>query len=321
MKYFKSVSMVASLLTAGLITLSALPAAAAASTLSLSPASGSIVQGSSKTVSVIEDGDSVNAVTVHLSYDASKLSCNGIGGGNFGAEVSATCGGGTVTISRYVPAGSPALNGAQVVGTVNFGALAGSGSTSVTFGSSQVASNGVNTLGGTSGGTYTLTAPVSGGQGGGGTTTTGGGSTGGHAAAVAGSAAAVATANGQPNSSNTSTAASTNGATNSTAQAAAADSANKNNKKHGGGVNGTSTPSNTDTAKKAGFGVLIALLLAGLAAAGYYGYRRYYKGTNAKTTPVVAASVTKVKSLVAKKKPNTKKTTRKPASKKLTKKS
>lgn len=153
--------------------------AAGSATLSLSPSSGSYVQGVSFSVTVTETGDNVNVVTAKLTYDASKLTCNSVSGGAaFGGNVSTTCGGGTVTISRYVEAGSPAVNGSQVVGTVNFTAAATGTATVSTAAGSQIASAGSNIWNSaTTSASFTLTAPATtGGQGGEGTTT-GSGST------------------------------------------------------------------------------------------------------------------------------------------------
>jgi hypothetical protein len=136
--------------------------AAGTASLYLSPASGSHVQGSSFTVAVHENGTNVNVVTAKLTYDASKLSCTGIGGSSaFPQTISASCSGGSITISRYTNPGAPAVSGDAVVGSVNFTAIA-TGTTSVSFAAgSQIASGGVNIWNGvTTGGTYTLTAPV-----------------------------------------------------------------------------------------------------------------------------------------------------------------
>lgn len=153
-------TILASVSAFAVIALNSTPVQAAASSLYITPASGNITQGNSLTVSIVENGDNVNVVTANLNYDASKLQCNGVGGGSFAQTISASCGGGAVTVSRYVTPGQPGLNGAQTVATVSFTALASSGTTSITFGASQVASAGVNTLASTAGGSYTLTAPA-----------------------------------------------------------------------------------------------------------------------------------------------------------------
>jgi hypothetical protein len=137
--------------------------AAGSASFSLSPASGSHVQGTSFTVTVRETGSNVNVVNAKMTYDPSKLSCNSIGASSaFPATVQANCGGGSITISRYTNPGDPAVNGTQTIGTINFTALANSGSADVKFAAgSQIVSNGVNEWNGsTTGGTYTFTAPA-----------------------------------------------------------------------------------------------------------------------------------------------------------------
>ena len=148
---------------------------AAASSLYVTPASATVAMGSTFSVSIVENGDNVNVVTVNLSYDASKLSCNGVGGGSFAQTIAASCGGGNVTISRYVTPGQPALNGPQTVGSLSFTAIANNGTAGLNFLGSQVVSGGVNTLASSVGGVYTLTGSTSGNTGGG--TNSGNGST------------------------------------------------------------------------------------------------------------------------------------------------
>lgn len=134
--------------------------AAGTASLSLSPNSGSHVQNSSFTVQVNVNGTDVNVVTAKISYDASKLSCTSVGGSTaFPNTVVATCGGGSVTISRYSQTN---VSGSASVGSVSFKALANSGTAVVSFSSgSQIASNGVNIWNGnTTGGSYALTAPA-----------------------------------------------------------------------------------------------------------------------------------------------------------------
>lgn len=156
---------VSTIVTAGLALFAAAPAMAATpASFSLSPSNGTKTVGSTLSVGIYENGDNVNAVTVKLSYDATKLSCAGIGGsGAFPSEISASCGGGSVTISRYVAPGNPAVNGSQLVGTLNFAVVNPAASSSLSFAAgSQIASNGTNTWdGGSFGGSYVfVAAPV-----------------------------------------------------------------------------------------------------------------------------------------------------------------
>lgn len=144
---------------------------AAAASFTLSPASGTYAQNSSFTVGVYENGTNVNVVTAKLTFDADKLTCVSVGGSSaFPNNVAASCGNGTVTISRYTPMdadGNPTtVSGNQLVGSIIFTAKA-TGTALVKFAAgSQIASNGAQTWdGNTNGGSYTLTAPATPGRG------------------------------------------------------------------------------------------------------------------------------------------------------------
>jgi len=197
--------------------------AAGSASFTLSPSSGSYTQGNSFSVQVHENGSDVNVVTAKLTYDASKLTCTGVSGGSaFPNSVATSCANGTVTISRYTGMdgdGNPTtVSGDQVVGTVGFTAT-GTGTATVAIAAgSQIASNGSNIWNGSANsGSYTINAPVTGGQGGGsGSTSTG--STNGSTSSTSGSNSSSST--GSSNSSNKSSTTTANGskvATNSTA--------------------------------------------------------------------------------------------------------
>src|SRR5436190_8688456 len=105
-----------------------LATAAGSATLSLSPASGNIANGSSLTIGIYENSGStaINAVQANLNYPAASLSFVSItssssfpitGGDNSGA-------GGSVKISR---ATSSSLTGSHLVASVRFKALTSSG--------------------------------------------------------------------------------------------------------------------------------------------------------------------------------------------------
>jgi hypothetical protein len=150
--------------------------AAGSASFSLSPTGSTYNVNSSFSIVISETStDPVNVVTADLTYDASQLQFLGVdaNGSDFGGEVSSTGGGGSVSISRYVTPAGGNVTGTKRIATVNFKALAGSGSTAVSFaGSSKIASNGSNVWNGdTTGGSYNLATP-SAGQGGGGMTTT-----------------------------------------------------------------------------------------------------------------------------------------------------
>ena len=138
-------------------------ALAASATMSLSPGSSSIAQGSTLTVSIYENsGDEpVNAVQANLSYPADLLDFVSISSSpafSIGAQNSG--GGGGVQIARGA---LPAVTGNQVVAYVRFKAKTSSGSAAVGFagGSSVISANSnSNILAGTSGANYSLKPPA-----------------------------------------------------------------------------------------------------------------------------------------------------------------
>jgi hypothetical protein len=139
-----------------------------ASTLYLSPGSANIPQGSTVSVSVglNTKGESVNGVSAYLTYPADKLTVAWISyGGSFAIAAEGTYGGGSIRISRGSVSG--------VVGSVNVATIGFKGKTqgpaTVYFaGGSGAArtsdsSDSLN-LGGSTGGTFTVTAPLPAGQ-------------------------------------------------------------------------------------------------------------------------------------------------------------
>lgn len=142
--------------------LTSVASAAGSATLSFTSSANSVVVGSGVSVQIFENGTGVNVVTVHVTYDASKLSCSGVDTATsaFANGISATCGGGSATISRYTAPGTT-LNGSMKVATLNFTATA-QGAASMSFGaSSQIASTGVNIWNGASATkSITITTPV-----------------------------------------------------------------------------------------------------------------------------------------------------------------
>lgn len=109
--------------------------AAGNATLSLSPSSGSYKKGATFAVTIHENSGStqVNAVEADLTYSTSKLQFVSIDTNSSAFDIGARGigGSGSVEISRAKSGGS--LTGDQIVAKVNFKALAGSGSTSITF--------------------------------------------------------------------------------------------------------------------------------------------------------------------------------------------
>jgi hypothetical protein len=170
------------LASAGILAVStASPVFAAGSTsFSVAASSTSYTQGNTVTVSVYENGSNINTVKAVLSFDASKLSCAGIGASSsFPTDTPSTgCSAGTVTISRGTT--SPA-NGNVLVGTVSFTAVAsGSSSVSLTSAKAYEATTGTDTWNGAASSTSfsvsapaTTTPPTTGGSTGGSTGSTG----------------------------------------------------------------------------------------------------------------------------------------------------
>jgi len=151
------------IITVTLPLLLAAPAYAASATLYLSLSSGSVVSGSTLTLYVYEDSgtEPVNAVQANLSYPASQLQFLSISSSSaFSVVAQNTGGSGSVQIGRGA---LPSVTGNQLVATVQFKALVGSGTAAVSFaGGSQVVSANSNTniMTASPGGSYGLTAPA-----------------------------------------------------------------------------------------------------------------------------------------------------------------
>lgn len=136
------------------------PSSVFASTLSLSPGSGNIYIGSTKTVSVVLNtgGEAVNAVSAYLSYPADKMDVAWVSpGGAFSIQAENSYGGGVVKISRGNFSG---VSGRITVATIGFrGKAAGSATVSFIGGSAvpraSDSSDSLN-LGGSAGGVYVV---------------------------------------------------------------------------------------------------------------------------------------------------------------------
>src|SRR4030042_6501661 len=137
-------------------------------TLSISPATQSINQGTNFTVQVRENSNTepVNAVQANLTYDATKLdfvsldnppagtSCTTVAEGSGGA--------GSIRIARALAGGATPVTGDQLVATVTFKAKYVPGATCVSLaaGSSIVRStDNIDILGNTTSGTFTVVNP------------------------------------------------------------------------------------------------------------------------------------------------------------------
>lgn len=146
-------------------------------TISLSPSTKSLNKGDTLAISIFENsgGTAVNAVQADLNYPASLLtfvSIDPASSSAFPVDAQATGGSGTVKIGRGTT--SP-VTGNQLVGVVHFTAAA-AGTAAVSFNNSTTAvirssDNGPEALTET-GGSYTISAPSTGGTGSGGGTTT-----------------------------------------------------------------------------------------------------------------------------------------------------
>ena len=135
---------------------------AASASLYLSPASSSITNGSTFSVSVRENsgGDAVNAAEISLTYPADKLDFVSISSSSaFGIVAANSGGGGNVNIDRGA---TPAVTGDQLIATVRFKAKVASGSAAVNFASGKVISeaNTQNIVTSMKGATYTFKAPA-----------------------------------------------------------------------------------------------------------------------------------------------------------------
>lgn len=141
--------------------------AAGGASFSLSPASGSHNINATFSVNIYENSgnEAVNAVDAHVNYDQSKLQLISVSnsGSPFGlCGQQPSGGGGSATISCAKTGGG--VTGNQLVGSITFKALVGSGSASVSFASNSHIIRESDTTdiwnGVTTGGTYSFTTPA-----------------------------------------------------------------------------------------------------------------------------------------------------------------
>jgi hypothetical protein len=133
--------------------------AANPASFTLSPSTSSVVNGSTFTVSVYENGDNVNAVTTKLTFNASLVQLNSTScGGSFSSSVAETNG------QTCFTSGGTVLNGNVLALNATFTALAGTGSATVSIASgSKIVSSDTNTniwSGAASATSITLTTPA-----------------------------------------------------------------------------------------------------------------------------------------------------------------
>ena len=133
-------------------------------TLYLSPASGSVANGTQITVGVhMKTSTPVNSVQANLTYQTSNLTFDSISGDSSAFPLSAqsTGGNGTVTIVRATSGGGAPVTGDVLVANVVFTAKAGSGTASIDFGDGSAvltSADSKNILASPTGGAYSLIA-------------------------------------------------------------------------------------------------------------------------------------------------------------------
>ena len=161
-------SLLTIVLTIGLSLTSLLTAgtnAAGSASLSLNPASGNYAINTSFTLTVYENSgaEAVDSASAEVRFESSKLQYESYSfvGSAFDLCVGSTSSG---IVDLGCTRSSGTLTGNQVVGKVTFKALAGSGTTAVTFGPSSVIirnSDAANIWNGSpTGGSYGLTTPT-----------------------------------------------------------------------------------------------------------------------------------------------------------------
>lgn len=145
------------------------------------PGSSSLQVGSSETLALrINPGTTVDGVQATVSYNAAYLRLNSVdtSGSPFSVQLQKSYGGGTITLALGNLSGG--VSSDSLIANMNFTALAGSGSTSLTISNANATSSGAYTNPSASGASVSFTSPPpSSGGGGGGSNSGGGGSSGG----------------------------------------------------------------------------------------------------------------------------------------------
>lgn len=132
---------------------------AAAGEIYLSPSSASVQVGNQITLGLrINPGVSVNAVQATINYDASDLQFVSLSLSAFPTCVQDSGGGGSVVFSCTILGSS--VTSDSLIANVNFEALTGSGSTSLTLSNANAANNGSYTDPSTAGATISFTTPA-----------------------------------------------------------------------------------------------------------------------------------------------------------------
>jgi chitodextrinase len=112
-------------------------AASGAATLSVSPATAIVANGSAFSVQVYEDSGTatVNAVQANLTYPANSLTLTSISTTNsaFPLEAQSSGSGGSITMARAINGGTSPVTGKQLVATLNFTSTMATGTATVDF--------------------------------------------------------------------------------------------------------------------------------------------------------------------------------------------
>jgi len=141
--------------------------AASIGLLSMSAATGTLIQGNTVTVKLVEDSgtDLVNAVQASVTYDATKLQYVSMAEGTAFPTVAANSTGtaGLIRVGRATLPGAPAT-GSNTIVVLTFKVIGGSGTTSLAYDSAFSflvrSTDNVNTLTSATGATYTLKLPA-----------------------------------------------------------------------------------------------------------------------------------------------------------------
>ncbi|MBW4061806.1 hypothetical protein HJC99_04530 [Candidatus Saccharibacteria bacterium] len=140
----------------------AVVAAAGTAALYLSPASGSVANGTKLTVGIrMKTASLVNSVQANLTYQTSGLTFDSISGDGSAFPLSAqgNGGNGTVTVVRATNGGGAPVTGDVLMANITFIATANSGTATIKFGAGSVvltAADSKNILANPVGGTYSL---------------------------------------------------------------------------------------------------------------------------------------------------------------------
>ncbi|HXR49489.1 MAG TPA: cohesin domain-containing protein, partial [Verrucomicrobiae bacterium] len=136
-------------------------ALAATGVIYITPASSSLQVGSSETLQLrINPGTTVDGVQATVSYNTGYLQLNSVDTSSspFTVTLQKSAGGGTITLALGNLSGG--VSSDSLIATMNFTALAGSSSSSLTISGANATSSGSYTNPATSGASVSFTSPV-----------------------------------------------------------------------------------------------------------------------------------------------------------------